>query len=122
MDGEASFARLAAACRARPEGEATIAGRRTLDGVSRAWLRTLPADSLGRAYDAFLEVNKGQTVVFMNDDDTSHNITVTGDGGVSVNSGLQPPGGKFEMPFAKPGTYQVTCGIHPKMKMTIVVK
>ncbi len=70
-----------------------------------------------------LEVNKGQTVVFMNDDDTSHNITVTGDGnGVSVNSGLQPPGGKFEMPFAKPGTYQVTCGIHPKMKMTIVVK
>jgi cytochrome c peroxidase len=70
-----------------------------------------------------LEVNKGQTVVFLNDDTTSHNITVTGDGnGVSVNSGLQPPGQKFEMPFAKPGKYLVTCGIHPKMKMTIVVK
>jgi cytochrome c peroxidase len=70
-----------------------------------------------------LEVAKGQTVVFLNDDTTSHNITVTGDGnGVSVNSGLQPPGAKFEMPFAKPGKYQVTCGIHPKMRMTIVVK
>lgn len=70
-----------------------------------------------------LEINKGQSVVFVNDDDTNHNITVKGDGnGVSVNGGLQPPGGKFEMPFAKPGTYAVTCGIHPKMKMTIVVK
>ena len=70
-----------------------------------------------------LEVAKGQTVVFLNDDTTSHNITVTGDGnGVSVNSGMQPPGGKFEMPFAKPGKYVVTCGIHPKMRMNIVVK
>jgi cytochrome c peroxidase len=70
-----------------------------------------------------LQVNKGQTVVFLNDDDTSHNITVTGDGnGVTVNGGLQPPGEKFEMPFRKPGTYVVTCGIHPKMRMSIVVK
>jgi cytochrome c peroxidase len=70
-----------------------------------------------------LEVAKGQTVVFLNDDSTTHNITVTGAAtGVSVNSGLQPPGEKFEMPFAKPGTYVVTCGIHPKMRMNIVVK
>lgn len=70
-----------------------------------------------------LEVNRGQTVTFLNDDDTSHNITVTGDGnGVSVNGGLQPPGEKFEMPFAKPGKYLVTCGIHPRMRMNIVVK
>jgi plastocyanin len=70
-----------------------------------------------------LAVNKGQTVVFLNDDNTTHNITVTGDGnGVSVNGGLQAPGGKFEMPFVKPGSYAVTSGIHPKMKMTIVVK
>lgn len=70
-----------------------------------------------------LEVKKGQTVVFVNDDTTSHNITVTGDGnGVSVNGGLQPPGEQFQMPFAKPGAYVVTCGIHPKMRMNIVVK
>jgi len=69
-----------------------------------------------------LEVNKGQTVVFLNEDTTSHNITVTDGNGVTVNSGLQPPGTKFEMPFAKAGKYLVTCGIHPKMRMNIVVK
>ena len=70
-----------------------------------------------------LDVNKGQTVAFVNDDTTSHNITVTGNGnGVAVNGGLQPPGEKFEMPFTKPGSYVVTCGIHPRMRMNIVVK
>jgi cytochrome c peroxidase len=70
-----------------------------------------------------LEVDKGQTVVFLNDDNTSHNITITGDGnGVTVNGGMQPPGDKFEMPFVKPGKYLVTCGIHPKMRMNVVVK
>ena len=70
---------------------------------------------------ADLEVNKGQTVVFMNDDRTPHNITVSG-GGVNLNSGLQPPGVEFKVPFSKPGTYAVSCGIHPKMKMTVTVK
>ena len=70
-----------------------------------------------------LDVKKGQTVVFVNDDHTTHNITVTGEGnGINVNGGLQPPGAEFRMPFAKAGTYAVTCGIHPKMKMTITVK
>ena len=70
-----------------------------------------------------LEVKKGQTVAFVNDDHTTHNITVTGNGnGITVNGGLQPPGAEFRMPFLKAGTYAVTCGIHPKMKMTVVVK
>lgn len=70
-----------------------------------------------------LEVKKGQTVSFVNDDRTTHNITVVGDGnGVNVNGGLQPPGAEFKMPFSKPGTYTVTCGIHPKMKLSLVVK
>ena len=70
-----------------------------------------------------IKARKGQTVVFMNDDRTSHNITVTGEGnGVNVNGGLQAPGGEFRMPFAKPGTYAISCGIHPKMKMTVIVE
>jgi plastocyanin len=70
-----------------------------------------------------LEVQKGQTVLFVNDDRTAHNITVSGgSNGVNVNGGLQPPGAEFRMPFSKAGTYLVTCGIHPKMRMTIVVK
>jgi plastocyanin len=70
-----------------------------------------------------LDIKKGQIVVFVNDDRTTHNVTITGDvNGVSVNGGLQPPGAEFRMPFLKPGTYAISCGIHPKMKMTIIVK
>jgi plastocyanin len=68
-----------------------------------------------------LSLSKGQIVTFVNDDRTAHNITVTGDG-VNLNGGLQQPGADFKVPFSKPGTYQVSCGIHPKMKMTITVK
>src|SRR5437868_2641740 len=70
-----------------------------------------------------LRAHKGETVVFVNDDRTSHNITVTGEAnGVNVNGGLQAPGGEFRMPFAKAGTYAISCGIHPKMKMTVIVE
>jgi plastocyanin len=68
-----------------------------------------------------LSLGKGQVVTFVNDDRTAHNITVSGEG-VNLNGGLQQPGADFKVPFAKPGTYQVSCGIHPKMKMTITVK
>jgi len=68
-----------------------------------------------------LNVTKGQVVVFQNDDRTAHNITVSGEG-VNLNGGLQPPGAEFRVPFAKPGTYAVSCGIHPKMKLSVTVK
>jgi plastocyanin len=68
-----------------------------------------------------LAVSKGQVVVFMNDDRTPHNITVSGDG-MNLNGGLQQPGAEFRVPFSKPGTYAVSCGIHPKMKLSVTVK
>jgi plastocyanin len=70
---------------------------------------------------ADLSVSKGQVVVFMNDDRTPHNITVSGDG-MNLNGGLQQPGAEFRVPFSKPGTYAVSCGIHPKMKLSVTVK
>ncbi len=69
---------------------------------------------------AELTVAKGQSVDFVNDDTTAHNIMVTGDG-VSFNGGLQPAGGHVKYIFTKSGTYAVGCGIHPKMKLTITV-
>jgi plastocyanin len=68
-----------------------------------------------------LTVKKGQLVVFINDDRTAHNITVSGEG-LNLNGGLQQPGVEFKVPFAKAGTYQISCGIHPKMKLSITVK
>lgn len=87
-----------------------------------AWAgATINVDQKGLMFSsASLTVNKGDVVSFNNNDSTSHNILVTGNG-VSLNSGLQSPGVIFKAPFLKPGTYQVTCGIHPKMKMTVTV-
>ena len=69
----------------------------------------------------FLTIAKGTKVIFGNSDATSHNILITGPG-VIFNSGLQRPGVVFTAPFGKPGTYHVSCGIHPRMKLTVVVK
>ena len=68
-----------------------------------------------------LRIAKGDSVEFMNSDDTSHNITITGEG-LTLNSGLQAPGRPFKAPFVKTGSYKVTCGIHPNMRMTVIVE
>ena len=79
-------------------------------------------DQKGLAFSqATITVNKGDILNFTNDDTTSHNILITGNG-VSLNSGLQQPGVAFKAPMVKEGTYSVMCGIHPKMKMTVVVR
>ena len=74
-----------------------------------------------RFSSAELTVEKGQVVIFMNNDTTSHNILVVGEG-ISINGGLQSPGAEFRVPFVKAGTYAVSCAIHPKMKLTVTVK
>jgi plastocyanin len=68
-----------------------------------------------------LAIDKGATVEFVNDDSTTHNVIVSGDG-VSFNGGIQGPGGHVKYTFAKTGTFTVSCGIHPKMKLTVTVK
>lgn len=79
-------------------------------------------DQKGLAFSApSVTVNKGDMLVFTNNDSTSHNILITGNG-LSLNSGLQQPGVSFKAPMVKEGSDQVICGIHPKMKMTVVVK
>lgn len=70
---------------------------------------------------AELKIKQGDTVKFMNSDRLAHNIMVT-DGSRVLNSGLQQPGQPFEAPFTQKGTFPVTCGIHPKMRMTVVVE
>ena len=68
-----------------------------------------------------LTIKKGDKVKFLNSDRAAHNIIVT-DGGKIMNSGLQQPGEPFEMAFTKSGKFPVSCGIHPKMQMTVNVE
>ena len=86
------------------------------------WAAQVSVDQKDIAFSiGSLTVKKGDIVSFNNSDQTSHNLLITGEG-VTINSGLQQPGVTFKAPFMKAGTYQVICGIHPKMKMTVVVQ
>lgn len=64
----------------------------------------------------------GDKIKFVNDDTVAHNVLATDPSDATTNSGVQSPGESTVVAFDKPGTYQIECGIHPKMKMTVTVK
>jgi len=63
----------------------------------------------------------GDTLVFTNKDDVTHNVKII-NGDDTDDKGLQKPGEVIKATFAKPGDYQVRCGIHPKMKIDVKVQ
>jgi len=83
-----------------------------------------PADPLAVHIDNFvfvpvqLTVKVGQTVTWTNRDDIPH--TVVSDG--AFKSKAMDTDEKFSYTFAKPGTYNYFCSIHPKMIGKVVVK
>jgi len=100
---------------------AAVAAAATMISCAAYAAGMVSVDQKGLAFSTgALTVASGTIVSFNNGDSTSHNILVNGNG-VNMNSGLQAPGVSFKVPFLKPGTYQVMCGIHPKMKMTVTV-
>ena len=70
---------------------------------------------------ADLTVKAGDTVVFKNEDDVTHNVFSQTPGFV-FNSKTQAPGAETSALFDKAGTVDVRCAIHPKMKLTINVQ
>lgn len=68
-----------------------------------------------------LNVTAGDSVIFKNDDDTSHNVFSSSEG-MKFNLGIQKQGAESSQKFDKPGTYEVRCAIHPKMKLKVTVK
>ncbi len=64
-------------------------------------------------------VASGDTVLFKNTDRVKHNILVEAMG---YNSGIQQPGSESALIFDKNGRFAVRCGIHTRMKMTVIVE
>ena len=64
----------------------------------------------------------GDTVVFQNRDDVTHNINVVNDDDDATDLGLQKPGQNLSYKFDQGGRFKVRCSIHPSMKMTVNVK
>lgn len=69
---------------------------------------------------AEVALKKGDTLVFVNDDNVAHNIYSTSPGN-DFNLGSQAPGKSVSVTFDKPGDVDVLCAIHPLMKMKIKV-
>ncbi len=59
------------------------------------------------------------TVLFVNDDNITHNLTVHEPDDVTRPGVVQQPGAESRFAFDKFGDYVVRCLIHPKMKMTV---
>jgi Plastocyanin len=64
-----------------------------------------------------IEISKGDTVVWKNEDSAPH--TVTSD---SFESGSMSQGDTFKHTFDTAGTFDYYCGNHPSMKGTVKVK
>lgn len=69
-----------------------------------------------------LTVAKGDTVVFTNRDDVTHNISVVNDDDDATDLGLQKPGEALSYRFDERGKFKVRCSIHPSMRMKINVE
>jgi plastocyanin len=66
-------------------------------------------------------VKAGDTLVFSNHDDVTHNISVFDASDNETNLGLQKPGEVLNYKFDKQGRFRIRCTIHPSMRMTVDV-
>lgn len=68
-----------------------------------------------------LTISKGDTVVFKNDDPFTHNV-YSHSPGIGFELKVQKPGESSEVVFAREGSGEVKCAIHPQMKLKLTVK
>ena len=62
----------------------------------------------------------GEVLRILNDDTRTHNVRVDG-ADMSFNSDGQNPGDTVTLGFDRPGHYDIICGIHPEMRLSVDV-
>jgi plastocyanin len=68
-----------------------------------------------------IAVRRGEIVRIINDDaDLLHHAFIKSDK-FNFDSADMAPGSKVDIKFSVPGEFNVLCGIHPKMKLTVQV-
>ncbi len=69
-----------------------------------------------------ISVKAGAVVRIVNDDgDLTHHAYIASDR-FKFDSGDQEPGRNVDIPFTVPGSFNVLCGIHPKMRLAVDVQ
>jgi cytochrome c peroxidase len=69
---------------------------------------------------AAIRVRHGQSITVLNDDTRTHNVRIASPQ-LEFNSGAQEPGESVVLRLDRTGTFEAHCGIHPTMRLTIVV-
>ena len=92
-------------------------------GVSTAAIASTAISQKDKAFSQeSVTVKAGEKIKFVNDDEVTHNITVTGPNGASRPGVQEKPGSEIELAFDDVGVNVVRCLIHPKMKLTVEVQ
>lgn len=68
-----------------------------------------------------IEIARGDTIQFTNDDKFLHHIYVKSSD-LNFDSSEQAPGQIVEVRFRNAGTYDVRCRIHPKMLLVVTAR
>jgi cytochrome c peroxidase len=69
----------------------------------------------------FVRLEAGKPLTVLNDDTRTHNVRIY-DARLDFNSGAQEPHEAVTIRFPGPGTFEAFCGIHPSMRLTVVVE
>lgn len=70
--------------------------------------------------ELFIKVEHDDVIKFINLDSVNHKLTFSHHKLATIETELEP-GESQTIIFSKPGVYDVTCHIHPHMKMTVFV-
>ena len=90
--------------------------------IAQAQAAETSIDQAGQQFSqSSLSLKAGDTIVFTNKDDVTHNVKII-NGDDTDDKGLQKPGEVIKTTFAKAGDYRVRCAIHPKMKIDVKVQ
>ena len=68
-----------------------------------------------------LTIKPGDSIVFVNHDQLTHNVFSTAKGN-EFNLRAQAPGTSASVTLGTEGTVEVRCAFHPKMKLIVTVK
>lgn len=68
-----------------------------------------------------VRLHAGQSLTINNDDVRTHNVRLD-TGPKPFNSGAQEPGQSVTIPFTRAGIYELYCGIHPTMQLSVSVE
>jgi plastocyanin len=75
----------------------------------------------GKAFSvSIVKVGAGDTVVFKNDDQVTHNV-FSASKGHEFNLKAQAPGASSSVKVSGDGNIEVRCAFHPRMKLTVTV-